>query len=71
VLNLVGDGVLLAEPERPLPGKLRIAGVWDVLGDIARVALVEVRLVLWAHHQGRALHAGKDVTHICLADRRQ
>ena len=71
VLDLVGDGVLLAEPERPLPGKLRIAGVRDVLGDIARVALVEVRLVLRAQHQRRALHAGKHVTHIRLADHRQ
>ena len=62
------DLVRAARPPRP---DLDVLRVGDVLGGVARVALVDERVVGAAQHQRRALHAGQRVAHVELADHRQ
>ena len=71
LLDLVGEPVVEAEPGGLRGRELDVRGARDVLGDVARVTLVEVRIVGAAHDERRALDARQQLPHVHLADRSQ
>ena len=71
LLDLVGEFVVEAQESGAGGLELNVRSAWDVFGDVARVTLVEVRIIGAAHDERRALDVGQHFPHVHLADRGQ